>query len=72
MKRAQAEQLKGNKLLPELIESYVYNIFEQWKDEQDPAKREQLFARVHAAHDIQWWIQTKCEGMLDGSGNNSE
>jgi hypothetical protein len=63
--KAQAEALLNNKLLDDLLEGYMYSVFDTWKVCSDPRKRDELYAKGQAIGDIQLWVENKCKGILD-------
>lgn len=56
-------------LLDELVAAYKYSICEQWQQETDHDKREQLFAKVYVANDLSHWIDNKCRELINGSAD---
>ena len=66
-RQTEATAIVSGKLLADLMESYKYNVFEQWSAEEDQGKREQLYARVVAANDLEWWLKQKAKEVLDGT-----
>ena len=66
-RETEAKAIVSGKLLTDLMESYKYNVFEQWSGEADSEKREQLYARVVACNDLDWWLKEKARAILDGT-----
>ena len=66
-REAEAKAIVSGKLLADLFDSYKYNLFDQWAAEEDQAKREQLYARVVAANDLDWWLKQKATEVLNGT-----
>ena len=46
---AEASQVWNHPLVKDFMDNYVRTVFILWLDEQDPVKREQLWAEAHGA-----------------------
>jgi len=67
----EAHQLLESQLLGQLVDAYRYSVFEQWQQELDKDKRNDLFAKMYMTNDLTHWIENKCKELIDGTTSNS-
>jgi hypothetical protein len=66
-RETEAKAIVSGKLLADLFEGYKYNVFDQWASEDDNDKRNELYARVVAANDLEFYLKEKARAILDGT-----
>lgn len=66
-RETEAKAIVSGKLLADLMDAYKYNVFDQWSAEDDKEKREELYARVVACNDLDFYLKEKARAILDGT-----
>lgn len=72
-RKREATALESNLLLPEIFEEYERIIFENWRKEDDPSKRESLYSLSRATLALRKRINVRISRELgDKSQSNAD
>ena len=69
-KRARAQALLENPLLPELVDEYAARCFARFKHEYDDENIRALHNQARAADLLLLFLQERCKALIDGTDDN--